>query len=114
MLEALRRLPAGENADVRPELCHMLTQADTMREYNKILAAVAAGRLYLTIIQGRSLLLCGSFEAPDFVTALYHIFRALKKFQLNPEMSAIHFRTPLSPLQEQQLYNYFRSVTAES
>ena len=68
------------------------------------------GVLYLVIIQGRSLLLCNSFKAPDFTTAEYFIFLAMKKLQLNPEVSTITFRTPLSEEDEMSLYRYFKNV----
>ena len=35
---------------------------------------------------------------------------AMKKLQLNPEMSTITFRTPLSEAEEMSLYRYFRAV----
>ena len=68
------------------------------------------GYLYLTIAQGKSLLLCNSFQAPDFTSAEYFIFMVLKKLQLNPEVSTICFRTPLTEDQEMSLYRYFKSV----
>ena len=34
----------------------------------------------------------------------------MKKLQLNPEVSVIHFRTPLSEEQELSLYRYFKGV----
>jgi hypothetical protein len=68
------------------------------------------GWLYLAIAQGKTLMLCNSFQAPDFTTAQYFVFLAMKKLQLNPEMSSIYFRTPLEDEQEMSLYRYFRSV----
>jgi hypothetical protein len=68
------------------------------------------GVLYLVIAQGKTLLLCNSFHAPDFTTAEYFIFMAMKKLQLNPEVSTISFRTPLSEDDEMSLYRYFKSV----
>ena len=79
-------------------------------DYNKIVASYMDGYLYLAIAQGKTLLLCNSFQAPDFTTAEYFIFLAMKKLQLNPEMSSIYFRTPLAEDQEMSLYRYFRSV----
>ena len=83
---------------------------DSVPDYNKVIASYADGYLYLVISQGRTLLLCNSFRAQDFVTAEYFIFRAMKKFQLNVEMSSIYFRTPLQPEEEMSLYRYFRTV----
>ena len=68
------------------------------------------GWLYLVIAQGKTLLLCNSFLAQDFTTAEYFIFLAMKKLQLNVEMSSIYFRTPLSEEQEMSLYRYFMNV----
>ena len=68
------------------------------------------GWLYLVIAQGRTLLLCNAYAAPDFTTAEYFIFLAMKKLQLNPEMSTVYFRTPLAEDDEMSLYRYFKSV----
>ena len=88
----------------------MLNQLSEIQDYNKILASYMDGHLYLVIAQGKSLLLCNSFQAPDFTTAEYFVFLALKKLQLNPELSSIYFRTPLTEEQEFSLYRYFKNV----
>ena len=93
-----------------PELYHMLMQLSSIQDYNKILASYMDGYLYLTIAQGRTLLLCNVFEAQDFTTAEYFIFLAMKKLQLNPEMSSIYFRTQLAEEDEMSLYRYFKNV----
>ena len=100
----------GGKARVLPEIWYMLMALDSVPDYNKVIASYADGYLYLVISQGRTLLLCNSFRAQDFVTAEYFIFRAMKKFQLNVEMSSIYFRTPLQPEEEMSLYRYFRTV----
>ena len=100
----------GEKVRVLPEVWYMLRALDFVPEYNKVLASVADGHLYLVVAQGRSLLLCTTFQAADFVTAEYFIFLAMKKFQLNMEMTVIYFRTPLREDEEMSLYRYFKSV----
>ena len=55
-------------------------------------------------------MLANIFKAPDFTTAEYFIFNAMKKLQLNPEVSTICFRTPISPEEEISLYRYFKAV----
>ena len=100
----------GTKSSPLPELYFMLKQLPGLADYNKILASYMDGHLYLTIAQGKSLLLCNSFSAPDFTTAEYFIFLALKKLQLNPEVTSICFRTPLTEEQEMSLYRYFKSV----
>ena len=100
----------GDRAIPLPEQYFMLRELPSLEDYNKILASYMDGYLYLTVAQGGTLLLCNSFEAQDFTTAEYFIFMVLKKLQLNPEMSTIYFRTPLTQEQEMSLYRYFRSV----
>ena len=100
----------GTKAKLLPEMYFMLEQLPSLTEYNKILASYMDGILYLVIAQGKSLLLCNSYQAPDFTTAEYFIFLAMKKLQLNPEVSTIAFRTPLSEEDEMSLYRYFKNV----
>ena len=97
-------------APVLPEMYYLLRQMGSLEEYNKILASYMDGYLHLVIAQGRSLSLANVFRAPDFTTAQYFIFLAMKRLQLNPELSTIAFRTPLDPDAEMSLYRYFKSV----
>ena len=101
---------AGNKAEPLPEMYYMLGSILEIPDYNKILASYMDGTLYLVIAQGRSLILCNSFQAPDFTTAEYFLFLAMKKLQLNPEVSTICFRTPLSEEEEMSLYRYFKNV----
>ena len=102
--------PDGSKTAPLPELYYMLKQLPDLMDYNKILASYMDGYLYLVVAQGKSLLLCNAFEAVDFTTAEYFIFLVMKKLQLNPEVSTICFRTPLSEDQEMSLYRYFKNV----
>ncbi|MCQ2136950.1 MAG: DUF3822 family protein [Bacteroidales bacterium] len=100
----------GTKARLLPEQYYMMENLDEISDYNKIVASYADGYLYLAVAQGRTLLLCNSFEASDFTTAQYFIFMVMRRFQLNPEVSTIYFRTPLSAEEEESLYAYFKSV----
>ena len=100
----------GSKAKPMPVMYYMLKALGTLSDYNKIVAAYMDGVLYLALAQGSTLLLCNSYKAPDFTTAQYFIFLAMKKLQLNPEMSSITFMTQLDYEQEMSLYRYFRSV----
>lgn len=105
-------LPAsGEPVKVLPEMFYLLKELDALTEYNKIVASWADGWLHLVIAQGKSLSLANTFRAPDFTTAQYFLFLAMKKLQLNPEVSTVCFRTPLSMEAEMSLYRYFKSVS---
>ena len=94
----------------RPELYNVLKALSGIGEHNKIIASYGDGVLSLAIAQGKELLLANVFTAADFTTAEYFLFMAVKKLQLNPEVSTIHFLTSLSPEQEMSLYRYFKSV----
>ena len=100
----------GNKVAPLPEIFYMLSALDSIAEYNKILASYIDGYLYLVIAQGRNLLLCNAYQAQDFTTAEYFLFMALKKLQLNPEMSTVYFRTPLEEEDEITLYRYFKNV----
>jgi hypothetical protein len=100
----------GGRVSMLPEMYFILKDLQGISEYNKIVASFAAPYLHLAVGQGRNLLLANVFEAADFTTAEYFIFMVLKKLQLNPEVSSISFRTPLSEDEEMSLYRYFKGV----
>lgn len=91
-------------------MAEIITCLGDCPEYNKILCSIEADRLYIAIAQGKSLLLANAYPAPDFVTAQYYIYYAMKSLQLNPEVSTVCWRSPLSSVQEMSLYRYFKSV----
>ena len=101
---------SGNRAEVLPELYYILRDLPLCKEYNKILASYHDGLLNLVIAQGKSLLLANTYDAVDFTTAEYFIFLAMKKLQLNPEVTTITFRTPLDTEDELSLYRYFKAV----
>ena len=100
----------GKPAEVLPEMYYILKDMLGLDEYNRIVASYASGYLHLGISQGRNLLLANAFRAADFTTAEYFLFMAVRKLQLNPEVSTVYFRTPLSDEEEMSLYRYFKSV----
>lgn len=104
------RYDVGTPGKVLPEMYFILKDLRQVKDYNRILASYADGYLHLAIGQGNNLLLANVFKAADFATAEYFIFLAMKKVQLNPEVSSIYFRTPLSEDWEMSLYRYFNSV----
>ena len=93
-----------------PPLGFLLMALPAVDGHNKILADLSDGVLSLAIAEGDSLLLASCYPAPDFTTAQFFIFSAMKSLQLNPEISAVRFRSPLTQEQEMSLYRYFKSV----
>ena len=102
--------PDGNPAPVLPEMFFLLEAMGQVEAYNRIVASYADGYLHLVIGQGRNLLLANVFQAAEFTTAEYFLFLSMKRLQLNPEVSSIFFRTPLSEEEELSLYRYFKSV----
>lgn len=100
----------GDSVVSAPEIAGILDKLPECPAYNKILCSLRDGRLTIAIAQGKSLLLANSFTAPDFTTAEYYIFLAVKSLQINPEVSTICWLTELEPGQEMSLYRYFKSV----
>lgn len=93
-----------------PELYFILRDLPSCTEYNKILCTWSDSLLFIAIAQGKSLLLANVYPARDFVTAEYYIFLAMKSLQLNPEMSTVSWRRPISAENEMALYRYFKAV----
>lgn len=100
----------NERVEALPELWYLLQDLPKCKDYNKIVASYKENHLYLAIAQGGSLLLANVFEAPDFTTAEYYVFLAMKQLQLNPEVSTICMRSLIGPEEEMSLYRYFKSV----
>ncbi|MBQ9462569.1 MAG: DUF3822 family protein [Bacteroidales bacterium] len=97
-------------ADALPEIFYILQELPSCNEYNKLLCSWKDGEIFLAIAQGKSLLIANSYKAADFTTAQYYIFLAMKSLQLNPEVTTIRFRHPLSAENEMALYRYFKAV----
>ena len=93
-----------------PELYNVIKALSGVKEHNRIVASYGDGVLSLAVAQGEKLLLANVFTAADFTTAEYFLFLAIRKLQLNPEVSTVHFLTPLSGEEEMSLYRYFKSV----
>ena len=100
----------GSQARVLPEMYYLIRTLGSVEDYNKIVASWRDGWLHLVIAQGKSLRLANVFQAPDFTTAQYFLFLAMKRLQLNPEVSTVNFRTPLDMDSCMSLYRYFKAV----
>ena len=101
---------SGGPGEGLPEIFYLLRDLPSCKEYNKLLCSWQDGILSMAIAQGKSLLLANSYQAPDFTTAQYYIYSALKSLQLNPEVTTIHFKHTLPEEYQLSLYRYFKSV----
>lgn len=94
----------------RPVVYDMIMSLFKLRDYNKILASLKDGYLYLVIAQGNRLVFCNSFPANDFTTAEYYIFMVLKQLQINPEVSTLTFMSEVAGEKMAELYHYFKAA----
>lgn len=101
---------SGGPGEGLPEIFYLLRDLPSCKEYNKLLCSWQDGILSMAVAQGKSLLLANSYQAPDFTTAQYYIYSALKSLQLNPEVTTIHFKHTLPEEYQLSLYRYFKSV----
>ena len=101
---------SGGPGEGLPEIFYLLRDLPSCKEYNKLLCSWQDGILSIAVAQGKSLLLANCYEAPDFTTAQYYIYSALKSLQLNPEVTTIHFKHSLPEEYQLSLYRYFKSV----
>lgn len=93
-----------------PEMYYMLKQVYGISHHNRVVASYGDSLLTLVISEGEKLLLCNSYKAEDFTTALYYVFFAIRQFQFNPEVTTIYFRNELDEDCQMMLYRYFSGV----
>ena len=68
------------------------------------------GALHITIVTGENLLLANSYPAGDPVTAEYFLFAALKQFQINPQVTTVYLKEPVSPEMTDDIVRYCKGV----
>lgn len=93
-----------------PVIAELLDGAKGIVEHNKIIAATADGSLHLVIVTGDKLLLANSYPAPDHVTAEYFIFAAMKRFQINPQVSTVYVKGGAEPEMLDDIVRYCKGV----
>lgn len=92
------------------ETLRLLEFAASLTDHNKVVASYGDSLLSLVVCEGDNLLLCNSYPAPDFTTALYYVFTALNQFQINPEVTLLHYRGYLDEDRQMLVYKYFSGV----
>ncbi|MBQ7222615.1 MAG: DUF3822 family protein [Bacteroidales bacterium] len=93
-----------------PPVKKLLDLLPKISDYNKIVVEISGGEVHLVLAAGEKLLLVNSYRVPDFTTAMYFIFAALKEFQINPEMTTLYHRGELAYEQKELLFRYFLGV----
>ncbi len=102
-------LYAGD--DGRAQLLReMLEAAAALDRYNKVVVHLDGEIVDIVVAAGERLLLCNSFPAADPVTAQYFLFAALRQFQINPEVTTVHFFGDADDSVKGDLFRHFASV----
>ena len=88
----------------------MVEAAAGLAPYNKVVVHLGGGEVDLVVAAGDRLLLCNSYPAPDGVSAQYFLFAALRQFQINPEVTSVHFFGEADDSVKGDLFRHFASV----
>lgn len=99
-------LPYGEK-DAYPSVCRMLMLLPTLNTPHKLLVRYISGIVHVALADKDRLLLLNSYPAPDFTTALYHIFLAMREAIFEPDHTIFHWCGDISPLNLNLVSNYF-------
>ncbi|MBR0499917.1 MAG: DUF3822 family protein [Bacteroidales bacterium] len=102
-------LYAGDDADAR-RISGMLASSAALECYNKVVVSLGENSVDIVLAAGDRLLLCNSFPAADPVTAQYFLFAALRQFQINPEVTTVHFYGEAGDDIKGDLFRHFASV----
>ena len=100
---------AGDDAPARC-IADMLAATAALDRYNKVVVHLGEDAVDIVVAAGDRLLLCNSFPARDEVTAQYFLFAALRQFQINPELTRVHFFGEAGDAIKSDLFRHFASV----
>ena len=98
------------NQEEAVALSQMLSAAAALPLYNKVVVHMGEKVVDIVVAAGDRLLLCNSYPAADEVTAQYFLFAALRQFQINPEVTTVHFFGEAGETVKGDLFRHFASV----
>ena len=81
-----------------------------MVDFDRRLAIVDGEAVHLVIVTGEKLVVANSYPAPDIATADYFLFEGMKRFRIDPQMTAVWLCKPLSKEMADSLKPYCREV----
>ena len=102
-------LYAGDDAHAQ-RLSGMLAAAASLDRYNKVVVHQGRTAVDIVIAAGKKLLLCNTYPAADPVTVQYFLFAALHQYQINPEVTTVHFYGEADETVKGDLFRHFASV----
>lgn len=99
-------LPYGEK-EAYPSVCRMLALLPGITAPHKLLVRYISGMVHVVLADKDRLLLINSYAAPDFTSALYHIFLAMREVMFEPDHTVFHWCGDVSPLDLAVVSDYF-------
>ena len=102
-------LYAGDDASAHC-IAGMVETAAALACYNKVVMHLDGDSVDIVVAAGERLLLCNSYPAADPVTAQYFLFAALRQFQINPQVTTVHFFGEAGDTIKSDLFRHFASV----
>ncbi len=99
-------------APVYPLIVYLIDLLNSIQEYNKVIFYYSRGRSIAQVIicKGDRLQLVNSYSAPNFESAAYFLFLALKQTIVNPLQTKLSVCCYLHPDEKQTLETYFQQV----
>jgi hypothetical protein len=98
------------NISLYPSIYLYLRYLPLFKEHNKIFFQYIKDKVIITIAEGNKILLCNSYPAQHFNSALYFLLLALKEVQFNPEHTTVYISGNIRDLEILDISKYFSSV----
>ncbi|MFA7033785.1 MAG: DUF3822 family protein [Bacteroidales bacterium] len=108
--EAVLVYAVSDMSDPAPAVAALLSLSSSLSDYNKVVVSLDDDYVHIVIAAGKKLLLCNSYRSNDYVTSEYYIFAAMKKFQINPEITTLYFDKCVPDDMRDDLFRYFQGV----
>lgn len=108
LLNIIRR--AQSNFESIPAIYFVLKSLQSRPEHNKLYLAFNRGYVDISIFSGQQLMLCNSFIATEFSTALYYAFLGLKHSFINPENTTVFIHGTILESDIKLLSKYFPTI----
>ena len=93
-----------------PVIAELLERVSSIEEQNKVAACFDGEAVHLVIVTGEKLVVANSYPAPDIATADYFLFEGMKRFRIDPQMTALWLHEPVSREMVDSLKPYCREV----
>ena len=103
-------MPSSRRRKMPPVIFQLLSEVLSIPEHNKVACCFDGGALHIAIVTGENLLLANSYPACDPVTAEYFLFAALKQFQINPQVTTVYLKEPVSSEMADDIVRYCKGV----